>query len=446
VRRDMPGGCDHGLGAVMDWNKDLSYVNVDLGLLNWLVIPVKVIIYIISSAITRAIEPYQKPKTLPEIDYKHIEVFADQTALRLLSFRYNGYTLSSFRGQRPNGTNHDDGDWCLMASTLYAWRCVLGSDDVKKRSDDFIEIARFIDDDGRLSRGWKWGSAGAEDLRFKYNISGDQIAGFAFALSLTPRSVLIENKAKIIKFIDGIVNNRYLVPDPEGRSYWRDYRMGVLAYGGMVPTIMALLRVAWSITENTHYLKEYNRFLRRAAALAVMFPFGTLADAIQGYVWNVTMIALAALQNMQVEPKWWIKCGIKWVWWINRRHYNPFWTLLASRYVKIPREDIHHAVYQLSTVSELDYTSFEMSAGDYTPTYGAEPIKARRWFGICGRRYTTLPPRYSEKVPDDFLFQRTERMTSNYGKKFIGTEDWRYNMAYYLLTEALYRVERSRRQ
>lgn len=414
----------------MNFNRLLSYINFDLWLLNWLVIPVKIVVYVIATMITRMVEPYSTPKKKPEINNNGMREFAKATAERLALFRYQDHTVSSFRGVSPDGRNHDDGDWCLLSGVLYVFRASNGAHGLD-------EVVSFIDGEGRLSRGWKWDDNG--NKIYNYNISGDQIAGFVFALSAAPVPELRKHREPILRFIDSIIDNNYIVPDNDGRSYWRDYRMGILAYGGMVPTILALMYVGWLATANEYYMKKFRRFLVRGAAIAVAVPFGSLFDCIHGYVWNVTILALAALRGM-VGKRWWIDFGIRWVWWVNRRQYNPLWTAIAARYIRIPEDDLHHAAYQLSTVGASNYYSMDMRTGDYDKFYGDEPIHERRYFfRLFGRRHTSLPPRYSLKsCGDDFLFQRTDRQVSDYGEKIAGTEDWRYNMAYYLLAYRLF--------
>ncbi len=384
----------------------LSWINFDLWILNWFVVPVKVLLFIAVSLLTRIVEPYKRA------DYPApLNMFLDGLRKLIVAwneqFVWSGVPLSGTSSLPPNGQNHDYGDWCLFAG-YYAAMKALGRPD------------QWIDDNGYLFRGW----IRAVGDWYDYRISGDQIAGFVFGIAM---GEWVGSKVQFIQFVDRIILDGYVINDPaEGRTYWRDYRMGLIMYGGMLPSILAILTLAYQMTGDRKYLWARRRYYWKAAGLLLMFPVGKPFELLDGSVFNVTFLGLAAYAKLSGSRA--ARFGMRWTWWINRLVYNPFWNILTE-YITGKPCDRDMAKWGLGSVNPACFRDYSISGpGASKWSY------TKRYFRLFGKRYAVFPPPYSDQWGDTSQFQRIQREVSTWGLKDFNDATEYYAMVDWLLT------------
>lgn len=434
--------------TLLKFRRWLSYINFPLYIFNWIINPIKIVLFIIFSFITKIIEPYKSPIGFPTVhSYSELEEKANRFEERIDDiFTYKGFILPYINGIPAHGRNHDRGDWCIwngmyLAYLCFKYRATLDDrlfGDIKTFARQYVD--NWIDDDGYLRRGWYWNG---ENKEYEYRISGDQIAGFVYGLSLVPITILKGYCSdRILLFVNRIIKDKYVINDPdEGRTYWRDYRLGLLSYGPMPATILAILKLAYNVTGFEKYNKEYKKFLIRDAGwMYLLFPFGKLFEWFDDFAHNVIMISLSAHQELTNSKL--SRFGINWTWWINRKVYNPFWNLLKEFYSgKLNTIEQEITIYMLSTVDHNNFNDTLVNNNNIDLNFGdVDSIKIKKYFRLFGGKYTTLPPKYSQKLSDVFMFQRIERQVKHFGERLPELRtDENYNMVYYLLSFYIYK-------
>jgi hypothetical protein len=250
---------------------------------------------------------------------------------------------------------------------------------------------------------------------------------------------------KIKVFVDRIIDDNYVINDPqEGRTYWRDYRLGLFNYGPMTPTILGLLMLAWKVTGDIKYKKEWNKYIRHGAHLQCIIPFFRLFEIDDDFSHNITIMSLVAYWNISSKSRNIIKKGISWELWMLKKVYNPYWIFLKKYVEQENNNDFNFktAKYMLSTIDNKNFNNACVDASNFNNIFSSvDTIEIKKYFRFFGKKITTLPPKYSDKLSDVFMFQRIEREATSCGLK---TNELRtnenYNMIDYLITYELMRL------
>lgn len=425
-------------------------------MLNWLFGIIKILIAVPLGLLTRMVEPYNKLKYTPSVDKDALDGLAEKFEQRLnddfmftdpfpespQNHVYNNFIMCEIRGDKPDGVNHYVSDWCLWNGVHLAY-CSFRAKLEPNNMKFFDHLTRYakqytdnwIDREGYIRRGWYWKG---QYKMHKYKISLDQVAGLVYGLSCVPERVLQQECAdKIILLAERLIEDKFEFKTPDGSDkYDTKVKLGPLSTGLHAAIGMSIMKLAYIVSYNVKYLDTYNSYKRKGASLLLAVPITKVFDFIRGFNFNITLLALCALNNL--DPNYWpVKLGIKWTWWLNRRVYNPWWSFLYM-YHTGERNDFEINEYMLSTFDEKSGENY--AVGELKDWWHSQ-VDMIELKSYLNEKHYTLPPAYKYKKGDAFLLQSIWRDEKYYGEKTDKLLDnKKYSMLTYLAPYYLYKV------
>ena len=400
-------------------------------MINWILAKTKSLIFQTSSQLTTWMLPYKNLKGTSNIDWDYMDEFAKKCEDRLLEvFEYKGFILPELYNTSADGTNHYVSDWCLWNGVFLASRVHKYMLDQHPSHYETIKYFakqytdNWIDDEGYIRRGWKWNEDGTRT--YKYKISLDQISGFVYGLSQVPMDILRQHcKDKIRLAANRFIEDGYKFKTPDNSDKYETNTKGILVTGLHVAIGASLMWIAYWATNDKKYYDEAKKYDTAANRTNLAVPIGSAFGKIRGFNFNITMLSLVAFYTAS-QSKHAAK-GIKYIWDINRKVYNPWWSFL-NMWINKDNTDFTKNAYMLSTFNEKNWSAWELSGVPDTRLANGQQSQLKKFFG---NEYYDLPLAYNQKKGDCFMLQSIWRKKKYFGTK-VKMQDKKYSMLTFL--------------